>query len=224
MCYHNFVQTGQNQKGVTTPYPPGECKMYKACKTERSAARQRLIERELLEMMKRVAYDDITITELCDEAKIPRKAFYRYFDSKDAALHGLIEHTLSEFHSRKFDEPNARSLHRELEDFFVFWYEHRELLAVLDRNHLLGMITQASTNFPIGNIVSLQRLLPDEENDAMRVTIFKFAIGGLVSIMFEWYNDGFRSSVPDIARRAVRILSKPPFPHLDKLGIVDLPI
>lgn len=198
--------------------------MYKACKTERSAARQRLIERELLEMMKRVAYDDITITELCDEAKIPRKAFYRYFDSKDAALRGLIEHTLSEFHSRKSSEPNVRSLHRELEDFFIFWYENRELLTVLDRNHLLGMITQASTNFPIGNMVSLQRLLPDEEDDAMRVTIFKFAIGGLVSIMFEWYNDGFRASVPDIARRAVRILSKPPFPHLDKLGMVDLPI
>ncbi len=198
--------------------------MYKVCKTERSAARQRLIENELLKMMKTTTFDDITITELCDVAQIPRKAFYRYFDSKDAALRGLIEHTLAEFHSKKADQPNARSLHRELEDFFVFWYEHRELLAVLDRNHLLGMVTQASTNFPIGNMVSLQRLLPDEEDDAMRITIFKFAIGGLVSIMFEWYNDGFRSSVPDIARRAVRILSKPPFPHLDKLGIADLPI
>ncbi len=198
--------------------------MYKVCKTERSATRQRLIENVLLEMMKKTDYEDITITELCDVAAIPRKAFYRYFDSKDAALRGLIEHTMAEFHKNKPEARGDRSLHRELEDFFVFWYDHKDLLSVLDRNNLFGMVIQASTNFPIDNMVSLQRLLPDEEDDAMRVTIFKFAIGGLISIMFEWYNGGFRASVPDMARRAVRILSKPPFPHLDKIGMTSLPI
>ena len=198
--------------------------MYKACKTERSAARQRHIENVLLEMMKKGSYDSITITDLCEVADIPRKAFYRYFDSKDGALRGLIEHTMADFYRSKPEARGPRSLSRELEAFFVFWYDNRDLIAVLERNNLLGMVVQASTNFPIDNMISLQRLLPDEEDDAMRVTIFKFAIGGLMSIMFEWYNGGFRTSVPDIARRAVRILSKAPFPHLDKIGITDLPI
>jgi AcrR family transcriptional regulator len=60
--------------------------MYKMCKTEKSASRQRLIEQTLLELMKREPYDAITITSLCSELKMPRKAFYRYFDSKETAL------------------------------------------------------------------------------------------------------------------------------------------
>lgn len=198
--------------------------MYKACKTERSAARQRHIENVLLDMMRKTDYDSITITDLCEVAEIPRKAFYRYFDGKEAALRGLIEHTMADFFKDTQVSRAPRLLHRELEAFFVFWYEHRDLLMVLERNNLLGMVIQASTNFPLDNIISLQRLLPDEEDDAMRITIFKFAIGGLMSIMFEWYSGGFRASVPDIARRAVRILSKPPFPNLDKIGIANLPI
>lgn len=197
--------------------------MYKVCKTERSAARQRMVENTLLAMMKTKRYESITITELCETANIPRKAFYRYFVSKDAALRGLIEHTLAEFHQNKTDTGAERSLHRELEQFFIFWYSHKDLLSVLDDNGLLGMIITASTEFPIGNMVSLQRLLPDED-DKMRILIFKFAIGGLISVMFDWYKNHFRDPVPDIARRAVRILSKAPFPNLDKLGIIDLPI
>ncbi len=198
--------------------------MYKMCKTEKSANRQRLIEQALLELMKREPYDAITITRLCDELKMPRKAFYRYFDSKETALRALIEHTLAEFHGERPDRGSLRSLHKELEAFFVFWQDRRELLTVLDRNGLIGTVLQASVNFPVDNMVSLKRLLPDEESDDMRVMIFKFAIGGLVSIMLEWYREGFGSAVTDIARRAVRILSKPPFPNLDKLGMTDLPI
>lgn len=197
--------------------------MYKLCKTERSAARQKMIEATLLSMMKKKRFENITITELCEEADIPRKAFYRYFDSKDAALRGLIEHTLAEFHENKPDAKSPRSLNRELEQFFIFWYERKDLLRVLEENGLLGMVITASTEFPIGNMVSLQRLLPDED-DRMRVLIFKFAIGGLISIMFDWYKDNFRDPIPDIARRAVRILSKPPFPNLENLGMSTLPI
>ncbi len=198
--------------------------MYKVCKTERSAKRQKLIENVLLDLMKTEKYDDITITSLCEVANIPRKAFYRYFDSKETALRGLIEHTLLEFHEKSTGHNMPRSLHREIEQFFVFWQERKELLSVLDKNGLLGIVLQASTEFPIGNMVNLQRLLPDEENDEMRIAIFKFAIGGVVSLMFDWYRGGFITSVPDMARRAVRILSKAPFPNLASIGMVGLPI
>ena len=197
--------------------------MYKVCKTERSAQRQRMIENTLLSLMKKSSYDSITITELCEAAGIPRKAFYRYFESKDAALHGLVEHNLSDYHMDRVDPTVPRSLLGELEQFFIFWYEKKELLDVLNKNELLGIIITASTEFPIGNMISLQRLLPDDD-DRMRVLVFKFAIGGLISVMLDWYHGGFVDPVSDIAKRAVRILSKPPFPNLDKIGITELPV
>ena len=196
--------------------------MYKLCKTEKTAKRQRAIEQKLLELMKQKPYDSITVTELCESMQIPRKAFYRYFDGKESTLKGLIEHSLAEFAGSDRSD-GTRSIHKELEQFFVFWYDKRDLLTVLEKNGLSGMIMDASVTFPINNMVSLGRLLPNDEEYARR-SIFRFAIGGLISIMLDWYHDGFRASVPDMARLAVRILTKPPFPDLDNLGMADLPI
>ncbi len=196
--------------------------MYKLCKTEKTAKRQRAIEQKLLELMMTKSFDSITVTELCEELDMPRKAFYRYFDGKESTLKGLIEHSLAEFNGgARSDGP--RSLHKELEGFFIFWQDKRDLLTVLEKNGLIGMVLDASVSFPINNMVSLGRLLPDDDEQSRR-PIFRFAIGGLISIMLDWYHEGFRASVPDMARLAVRILTKPPFPSLDTLGMTDLPI
>jgi hypothetical protein len=37
--------------------------------------------------------------------------------------------------------------------------------------------------------------------------------------MIDWYKDGFKTSILDMARISCRTLSKPLFPDLDKLGI-----
>ena len=71
--------------------------MYKLCKTEQSAQRQRQLEEGLLAAMKTKRYEEITISDLCEQMDIPRKSFYRYFSSKDGALHALIDHTLLDF-------------------------------------------------------------------------------------------------------------------------------
>jgi len=68
--------------------------MYKLCKTEQSAARQRELEQGLLEIMANKRFDDISVSDLCEKIGIPRKSFYRYFSGKDGALYALIDHTL----------------------------------------------------------------------------------------------------------------------------------
>ena len=71
--------------------------MYKLCKTQQSAARQRQLELGLLQAMLEQHYEEVSVSDLCDRMQIPRKSFYRYFSGKDGALHALIDHTLLEF-------------------------------------------------------------------------------------------------------------------------------
>ena len=70
--------------------------MYKLCKTEQSAQRQRQLEEGLLELMRLRPYDEISVVDLCEYLQIPRKSFYRYFSNKDGALFALLDHTLME--------------------------------------------------------------------------------------------------------------------------------
>ena len=151
--------------------------MYKLCKTEQSTKRQREIERALFDLMMKKVYSDITVTELCDALSMPRKAFYRYFDSKDDTLYALIEHTMAEYNdfSAGIDKSKVRMLKREIEKYFAFWQEHKLLLDALYKNNMLEKIIDVSLNFPINDMVSLKKFLPDD-SDWAREKIFKFAV------------------------------------------------
>ena len=70
--------------------------MYKICHTEESSRRQRELEAGLLEAMKNLPYEKITLTDLCRQLDIPRKSFYRYFPAKEDCLLALIDHTLAD--------------------------------------------------------------------------------------------------------------------------------
>ena len=193
--------------------------MYKLCKTEQSARRQREIEKALYRALEKKNYTDVTITELCITLKMPRKTFYRYFDSKDDALYALIEHTMFEYQGFNQDgNEGQRTLKNELKMFFEFWYQNRDFLETLDRNSILDKIIEVSVNIPIKDFVSLSKFLPDD-NEGVRGRIFKFAVCGLVTSMLDWYHEGFKTSMSDMVDLSCRVLSHPLFPNLDKLGI-----
>ena len=196
--------------------------MYKICKTERASARQREIELGLLDALTKRRFEDITVSELCDGLGVPRKAFYRYFDSKEGALRALIDHTLTDFGriAPTYSEKRQRSLTRDIEAFFLFWKEQKVLLSALDRSGLFSHLIDAALDFPVRDMISLEKFLPDD-SATMRQSIFKFAICGLMFTMLSWYKSGFAESSQSMARAACRMLSRPLFPNLEKIGIPE---
>jgi AcrR family transcriptional regulator len=195
--------------------------MYKLCKTERSAERQRLIEEELLSLMLTKRYDEITVSELCDRMPMPRKAFYRYFDGKDDCLKALLDHTLLEYfeyEAQRRSGRERRALSAELELFFLFWIDNKRLLDALEKSDMLGMLVETSASSTRVN-VNVRKFLPGE-GELMRERIFQFSVCGLMFSMIGWYKAGFNSSTREMAEAAVRMLSKPLFPNLDSVGFV----
>ena len=130
--------------------------MYKLCKSEQSAARQRQLELGLLEMMGQKRYDDITVSELCDFLQIPRKSFYRYFSSKDGALHALIDHTMMNYEgfNAVYTPGDRRTPERELQQFFLFWVEHKPLLDALAKSGMSGILVERAMGYSVGSASS----------------------------------------------------------------------
>ena len=195
--------------------------MYKLCKTEQSARRQKEIEQALFNALSKKSYENITITELCENLGMPRKTFYRYFDSKDDALYALIEHTMLDypgFHAENTD--THRTLKKELEQYFTFWQEKKQFLDIFNKNGMLSRITEVSLSFPIKDMVSLSKFLPDD-NEVVRKKIFEFVVCGLTYQMISWYIEGFKISPADMATIACRMVSRPLFPDLDKMGTLS---
>lgn len=192
--------------------------MYKLCKTEQSTKRQREIENHLLSLMEEKHYDDIRITELCERFGMPRKAFYRYFDSKDGALHALIEHTYLTYSGFTPEgSQKKRTLREEMQYFFSFWLSQKRFLDALNKSNLLPKILEVSLGFPINEYLIVSKFLPNESSWA-RSQIFKFTMGGLLLLMLDWYKDGFKTDVTVMADIAARILESQLFSRLNDIG------
>ena len=107
--------------------------MYKICKTEKSMERQKLFQTTLLAMMKKIKYQDITVTSLCKEMEIPRKTFYRYFDTLDDVLTLIIDDTLTE----AFLNLEVKA---DVEGFFSYWKKEKALLDVLEKSGMSSVL------------------------------------------------------------------------------------
>lgn len=193
--------------------------MYKLCKTEQSVKRQRQIEKSLLKLLEFRRFDELTVTELCEFAEIPRKAFYRYFDSKNDALYALIEHTLEEFDgfTKTPSELINRRLHKEISEYFSFWKSRKNMLDILDRNGLMGFFIEVSVRFPVDDRVNVSKFM-NEPNAQKRALVMKYAFAGLIFIMIDWYRDNFKIPVDEMASVVCDIMTSPVFPNLKAYG------
>lgn len=186
--------------------------MYKICQTEQSIRRQRELEQGLLRLMLRRNYEDLTVKDLCDEMALPRKSFYRYFSSKDGVLYALIDHTLADF----FMMPTVGNKSRgtaigDLDLYFLFWYEKRELLDALHRSGLSGILAERATNF------ALQEGHMPRQFKKMRLDIqtlaMAFSITGLMAMILQWHRSGFQVSPDEMTKLATEILTAPLLPR-----------
>jgi len=192
--------------------------MYKLCKTEQSANRQRQLEQGLLQAMLTSQYDEISVSELCSRLDIPRKAFYRYFDGKEGALHALLDHTLMAYESFPviYAEGEKRTLVRDLEQFFLFWIRQKPLLDALQRSGLSGvLIERAIAHAAVETTVPRRFLRAEAQQMQQHVTMF--GICGLMSMVLQWHHDGYGESAHFMASVAVRLLTQPLFPDAQKL-------
>lgn len=182
--------------------------MYKLCKTEQSAQRQRELEYGLLDAMLVKNYEDISISDLCDHLQIPRKSFYRYFSSKDGAFHALLDHTLQDCNHflNPFDEPNVT-----FEAYFQFWLGQKPLLDALERSGLSGKLVERTVNTAMvdqGFAARMLRTFPDLNQQH----VVLFIISGLMSVVIQWHHSGCVQTPRQMAKTVVRLLTKPLFP------------
>jgi len=189
--------------------------MYKLCKTEQSAARQRQLELGLLEAMKQQRYDEISISDLCEQMQIPRKSFYRYFSSKDGALHAMIDHILMEFEG--IYAVNRKGQHKmmpeDMESFFSFWMLHRELLDVMEKSNLSGVLIERAIFHALQEKVMPSKFFP-EDSEEMQKYLTTFGVCGLMSMVITWHHQGFQKKAGEMGMIAARILAKPLFPNI----------
>lgn len=190
--------------------------MYKQCMTEQSSSRQRQLEEGMLEAMRSKQYDEITVTDLCAHMQIPRKSFYRYFSSKEGALHALIDHCLLDFegYAGPYFLSDKRTLLQDMERLFDYWQNQSSLLDALAKSNMSGVLVQRAISHSLSEEALPRRFLPEDERITQEY-VTMFTVCGIMSMVVQWHRDGYCQSVHQMAEIAVRLVSQPLFPNVE---------
>ena len=191
--------------------------MYKLCKTEQSTTRQREIEKILLDLMLKKHYDEISVSEICEAANMPRKSFYRYFDGKEGVKQSLLQHTMTDFSAFQDGRrtKNMRTIHEEFEDMFIFWKSKKDVLEAFDKSGLIGILVESATSYAMEEFYGIEKYMTDSTVREKEMA-YQFIISGMLAMTINWYRSGFVETVPNIARTATRIITKPLFENLTR--------
>ena len=110
------------------------------------------------------------------------------------------------------DSKDVDNLIRELVGFYQFWLDQKPILDALKFSGLIGVMLERAIN-SIDQMVVAKKPKPGDTEFAQR-HITRFAISGIMIMMVNWHNEGFRETPREMAELTARLVTKPLFSYL----------
>ena len=171
--------------------------MYKHCNTEESAHRQRQLEQCLLELMIDTPYPGITISQICEQANISRKSFYRYFDSKDGCLHALLDHIIMDCSTYYMPESDTGYSTREFcTRVFEYWQRQTPLLNALERDGQSLQVLQRMVRYILVEEPDYARYMGISRGNVLEHVVF--TVGGVMGLVLTWHHEHYQKTAEEM--------------------------
>jgi len=153
-----------------------------------------MISDALICLMQRTAYHKITVTDLCKEAAIGRKSFYRHFNW----LEDVIDFQLDQLYEEYEKELHELSLEQYLHHHFTFLARHIDYLKLLYQNGLLDHLSAKFNRL-------LPQVMPQWSSDPVEQEYLSAYISaGVNAIIHTWVARDFAESVDGVVAMAMR--------------------
>lgn len=161
--------------------------------TNKTAIRsQHMIADALLSLMKRKPFQQITVTEICEEAAIGRKTFYRNFELKEDVIDFQLDLLCEEFEKVIL----GKSTEEQLYLYFSFSRNHIDYFLTMYQSGLLPVLQQKFSQF-------LPDTMPVWSDDPVEQEYrSRFVIAGIQAIMQTWVERGFHEDLEQIVATA----------------------
>ncbi len=162
-----------------------------------------LITTALFELLEKTPFAQISVSDVCKQAGVTRKTFYRNFDSKTAVVEMLVDQVFCDFMQKyDFKTSGARKIYK-------YWFEYilctREFALIFFDPDLYPFITEKIREFV--EIEVEETLHNATTYDPMLADYYlNFAAAGIASIMREWMKNDFQTPADTMAAMTARLL------------------
>jgi AcrR family transcriptional regulator len=159
----------------------------------------------MLELMKKKPYNDITISQISDHAKLSRRTFYRIFKEKDDILNEICDDLCKEYinHVQNFmdtSQVHCCSIQSVAMIYFSFFEKHYDLVKLFQKNHLEYYLLILHNHYVPILIEQLHKVqIPDDYHNPIRI-ITLYNAGGLFNILLYWIEKDIKISAVEIEK------------------------
>ena len=151
----------------------------------------------LLELLKTVPYEDITVQKISDHAGVSRMAFYRNFNSKDDVIRYYLEKQTDQF---------LRESHITEDASFGPTY-FRKLIEHLSNTREVGQLLIDTGLFDLLR-AEFDRIYTVRAKDHREMLRSTFVAGGICNVYYYWLVNGCREAPTELADELEQVLSR----------------
>ena len=180
--------------------------MYHCCSTEKSFRHQLKFEETMMQLIIQQPYDTISISQLCREAGLSRKTFYRLFDSKADVIYALVDQRIID--AASYVPPEGEKdggLHR----FFGYWQTEKIFLDALAAANISTLLTQRAILYTMKECPDCRHVFgSDTEENSWESMIFY--LSGMFALVLDWHQHGFSRDIDELCDLCMHLLTTPP--------------
>lgn len=155
-----------------------------------AASRQKMAG-ALLRLMRQYTYQEITITQITQEAQLSRQTFYRLFQDKDEILE-LFFAGLQREYAACLKAQEIRHYWDAVQLFFDFWEERRALLFLLQKNGLLRRVFERSCRYAPQMFELVRSKEAADANARLLPYLLAYSLGGMHGMLLKWVEEGMK--------------------------------
>ena len=163
----------------------------------------RRIETALFALMREKNYAQITVSEIVNRADVARRTFYRLYKKKEDVIHRYFEKLCQEYRST-YPELNRYDLTQIAEEYFRFWYRHKDMLLLMHRCGLDGMLYYEISN--ASEEIVKNRIAYGEIRQRDIQLFAYYSAGGFLLLLHRWIAEGMQETPVHYARTASRAI------------------
>ena len=159
---------------------------------------QHMIADALVSLMKRKPFQQISVTEICEEAAIGRKTFYRNFEVKEDVIDFQLDMMLADYK----EELTTLSFEQYLYHHFAFVQRNADYFITLYKNNLSSFAYEKFSDL-LPDTMPIWSIDPIEQEYRSA-----YIISGIEAIQRVWISRGCLESIDEVVAIAIRAQDK----------------
>lgn len=145
----------------------------------------------LIKLMETYDFSMITVTQICQEAGLSRRTFYRLYNTREDILDEYMS-TLAEEFICMVADTTPHHYTEVAAIYFEFWKQHEIFLNLLKKNKMIEIIYRISGKTAP---VVFQKVKPDMKLDDLTLSYsLSYSLGGLNGMLIRWVEEGMKLS------------------------------